>query len=83
MRLITLVGFGGIDGGQKNTPSARFGNMSMMPEKPIRRADGILQESYLLEMRSINGYSGSPAFVHIPPLNLRPGATELKTEYYT
>jgi hypothetical protein len=71
------------DGKLLNAPSARFGNISMMPGLPVLRKDGILQESFLLEMRSLNGYSGSPAFVHIPPLSLRPESQELKSEYNT
>jgi hypothetical protein len=71
------------DGKQKNTPSARFGNISMMPGEPISRSDGLSQESFLLEMRSLNGYSGSPTFVHIPPFSYRPRTKELKTDFYT
>lgn len=71
------------DGKLLNTPSARFGNISMMPGESVRRTDGILQESFLLEMRSLNGYSGSPAFIHIPPFSLRPKTQALRTEYNT
>lgn len=71
------------DGKQKNLPAARFGNIAMMPWVPVEHPDGILQESFLLEMRSLNGYSGSPAFVHIPPFRLLPGAAELNTDSFT
>jgi hypothetical protein len=51
------------EGKQQNTPSARFGNVAQMPIDPIRgkRASGYFdQESFLVEVRSIPGYSGSP-----------------------
>jgi hypothetical protein len=54
------------EGHQKNTPSVRFGNIAQMPGEPIIDDDGIAQESYLVEARSIPGYSGAPVFVHIP-----------------
>jgi hypothetical protein len=57
------------EGRQKNAPSARFGNIAQMPLEPIRgkRASGYFdQESFLVEARSIPGYSGSPVFGYIP-----------------
>jgi hypothetical protein len=54
------------DGKQKNTPTARFGNISMMPDEPIRHPTGIMQESFVVEARSFAGFSGSPVFVWIP-----------------
>ena len=62
------------EGKQKNTPALRFGNLAMMPEEPIRDSNGILQESFLVECRSIPGYSGSPVFVYIPPGAPRPSS---------
>lgn len=61
------------EGKQRNLPSVRFGNISMMPLEPIRNSRGLLQESFLVEARSIGGYSGSPVFVHIPPFAHREG----------
>jgi hypothetical protein len=55
------------EGRQRNTPSARFGNIAMMPDEPILDDNGILQESFLVECRSIPGYSGSPVFVWMAP----------------
>ena len=61
------------EGRQRNLPTARFGEIAMMPWEPITHPTrGINQESYLVEARSISGYSGSPVFVHIPPLTPRP-----------
>jgi hypothetical protein len=63
-----LVGrFVNHEGKQRNTPSVRFGNISMMPSEPIRHPHGYDQESFLVEIRSVSGYSGSPVFVFIPP----------------
>jgi hypothetical protein len=51
------------DGKKINHPSARFGNLSMMPGA-IRHPGGYDQESFAVEMRSISGYSGSPVFIY-------------------
>jgi len=53
-------------GRQKNTPTARFGNISMMPDEPLLHPTGIMQESFVVEARPWSGYSGSPVFVWIP-----------------
>jgi hypothetical protein len=58
--------FVGRDGRQKNTPTVRFGNIAQMPGEPIM-SDGYPQESYLVEARSIPGYSGAPVFLHFSP----------------
>ncbi|HVV60315.1 MAG TPA: serine protease [Pseudolabrys sp.] len=54
------------EGKQQNLPSARFGNIAQMPWEPIV-IDGFPQESFLVEARSIAGYSGSPVFVYCQP----------------
>lgn len=62
------------EGREKNLPTVRFGNIAQMPWEPIRdrRASGpFYQDSYLVEIRSIGGYSGSPVFVHILPGSIR------------
>jgi hypothetical protein len=58
-RLVTAAGR------QKNTPAARFGNLSMMsdPKEPIVLEGGQEQEGFLVECRSLSGFSGSPVFV--------------------
>lgn len=53
------------EGRQRNLPSVRFGNISQMPWEPIV-IDGFPQESFLVEARSISGYSGSPVYVYVP-----------------
>ena len=51
------------DGKEKNHPSVRFGNISMNAAG-LRHPGGYLQESIAVDMRSMSGYSGSPAFVY-------------------
>jgi hypothetical protein len=54
------------EGRQKNSPTARFGNIAQMPREPIR-VGGIDQDCFLVEARSIGGFSGSPVFWHVLP----------------
>jgi hypothetical protein len=61
-----------VDGKQCNTPAARFGNISMMPSEKIKKENGYEQESFLIEMRSLSGFSGSPVFVHMSVHAQRP-----------
>jgi hypothetical protein len=53
------------EGKQQNTPAVRFGNVAMLPLEPIVSPRGIRQESFLIEMRSLPGYSGSPVFSYV------------------
>ena len=63
-----LVGrFVNHEGTQQNTPSVRFGNISMMTGEPVKHDDGYMQESFLVETHSVGGFSGSPVFVYIRP----------------
>ena len=55
------------EGRQRNEPAARFGNIAMMPREKIRQPTGFMQESFLVEMRSHAGYSGSPVHVYRAP----------------
>ncbi|PYV22605.1 MAG: hypothetical protein DMG27_17915 [Acidobacteria bacterium] len=54
-----------VEGRQRNRPVVRFGNLSMMadPSEPVILGDGHEQESFLVECRSLSGFSGSPIFV--------------------
>gem|GEM_PF-2132401 len=45
----------------KNHPVARFGNVAIMPEVLVDQIP-----SYVVEMRSRTGFSGSPVYVYIP-----------------
>ncbi len=54
-----MVGrFIGHEGKQKNLPTVRFGNISMMPEEPIKFPKRPPAKMFLVECRSISGYSG-------------------------
>jgi hypothetical protein len=59
--------FIGHDGRERNQPLARFGNVAMMPGELVEDARGLRVEAFLVEMRSLPGFSGSPVFVHIGP----------------
>ena len=57
------------DGKQRNSPSIRSGRVAMMPGEPVHHPSNPTHEqvSFLVEMRSISGYSGSPVFVRPTP----------------
>lgn len=52
-----------------NIPSARFGNISMLPssEATIKQPTKYEGESFVLDLRSRAGYSGSPVFMYRTP----------------
>jgi len=54
------------EGGPKNVPAARFGNISMMPnlEAPLPQGKLAPVEAFVLDLHSRTGYSGSPVFVY-------------------
>jgi len=52
------------EGKQRNAPAIRFGNIAMMPIEKIVLEDGLAQESFLVEIGSLPGYSGSPVFLY-------------------
>jgi hypothetical protein len=51
---------------KRTPPTARFGNIAQMPNEPviIKRFE---QDCFLVEARSIGGFSGSPVFWHVLP----------------
>jgi hypothetical protein len=55
------------EGRQKNIPSVRFGNIAQMPGEPLILEEGKEQECFLIEGRSIPGFSGAPVFIQIVP----------------
>ena len=55
------------DGNQRNRPVVRFGHIAMLPE-PIKTPRGTTQESFLVEVLSLSGFSGSPVFAHPPSM---------------
>jgi hypothetical protein len=66
------------DGGQTNRPTARFGNISLMPS-PIEQPNHKVADSYCIDLHSRTGYSGSPVFVYRTPA----GDLELAREKYS
>ena len=71
------------EGKQRNLPTVRFGNIAMMPIEPvIMPKTGIRQESFIVEVRSLPGYSGSPVFWYIPDFSRRPGSSRLEARPY-
>jgi hypothetical protein len=64
------------EGRQQNLPTVRFGCVAQMPWEPIKQDTGFEQESFLVEARSIAGYSGSPVFAYIPVFSDREGVED-------
>jgi hypothetical protein len=54
------------DGIEENCPSMRFGNLSMMAAKQIQPT-GYNGNSFVVDMHSRTGYSGSPVFIYRTP----------------
>jgi hypothetical protein len=53
------------EGTSQNRPSARFGVLAMTHGETIRdERSGLEQESFLVEARSLSGFSGSPVFAY-------------------
>lgn len=70
------------DGGQTNIPTTRFGNIAQMPSIIVDEESGRANESYLIETRSIGGFSGSPIFAFIEPFDYSPKKQEIKGAYW-
>jgi hypothetical protein len=52
------------DGAEKNVPAARFGNINVMPQSVQQETGATDCLSFILDMHSRTGYSGSPVFVY-------------------
>jgi hypothetical protein len=61
------------EGKEKNIPSARFGQIAQNPGDKVVVGD-VEQESFLVEVRSIGGFSGSPVYVYLDQWYGRPMA---------
>lgn len=60
------------EGRRRNLPTARFGNIARMPlDEGVIHPRGIEQESFIVEARSLSGFSGSPVFLFIAPFAFR------------
>ena len=55
-------------GEERNQPIIRIGNISMLDGEPVTVEGFGSMDAYLIESRSLGGLSGSPVFVHLPPL---------------
>ena len=55
----------------RNQPLARFGAIAMMPGEPVQDGRNLWVEAYLVEMRSLSGFSGSPVIVYMAPGSYR------------
>jgi hypothetical protein len=60
-----------LPGHRVNRPLVRSGIISGMPEIPIQQRGGVLLDSYIVEMRSRSGFSGSPVYVYLAPPQIR------------
>jgi hypothetical protein len=52
------------EGKAANTPTARFGNIAQLPYERIRTPRGIEQDAFLVDIRALSGYSGSPVLIY-------------------
>jgi len=69
---VVMIGrFIGHEGRESNQPVARFGNIALMPGEPVLSGGGQKVQAFLVEMRSLPGFSGSPVFVYIGPASYR------------
>jgi hypothetical protein len=59
------------DGKQRNEPVLRFGNIAMMPQLILDISRAHQQESFLVEMRTLSGFSGSPVIVYYSTVGQR------------
>jgi hypothetical protein len=55
-------------GTKRNLPVARFGNIAMLPLENLKNGLEKSRPHYLVEMRSVSGFSGSPVIVHYTPV---------------
>jgi hypothetical protein len=76
--VLMLSRFGPLEGKEGNMPFVRFGNISAVPGDPIHQIDrNYDQSSYVVEMRSLSGLSGSPVFLYQPYVSVEDIKTEL------
>jgi hypothetical protein len=68
MEVMILGRFINHEGRQRNFPTARFGTIAARPSEPIlnRHLDNE-KPAFLVEMRSMGGYSGAPVFAMLRP----------------
>ena len=70
----TIGRFVGHDGKQQNSPTVRFGQIAQSNIEPVF-VDNKTQNCFLVESRSIGGFSGSPVFVYLDSAYYRPSVS--------
>lgn len=60
------------DGEAINVPAVRFGNIAVMPQ-PVKQPTGSKLPSYILDLHSRTGFSGSPVFVFHSQMKFKDG----------
>jgi hypothetical protein len=70
------------DGAGTNVPSVRFGHISVMPQ-PITQPTGATRlNSFILDVNSRTGYSGSPVFIfRTPASDITTGSVHIGSPY--
>lgn len=61
----------------KNIPIIRIGNLALLEEEKIKTKYCGYTDAHLIEARSIGGLSGSPVFIHMPPVRVIAGKPQL------
>lgn len=65
------------EGHQRNKPVVRFGNIAMLPDRDALICIGNHEQlAFLVECRSLSGFSGSPAFVSLATRRWMGGITK-------
>jgi hypothetical protein len=67
-------------GDTRNIPIVRIGNIAALAEEKIKTSYGY-HHAYLIEARSIDGLSGSPVFVQLPPVHVHTGSVKFAEGY--
>lgn len=71
------------EGKKQNLPVVRRGIISLMDKEPLmNHYTGLVQDSILVETRSISGFSGSPVIVIVEPLSRRPHTSALSLKWH-
>jgi hypothetical protein len=63
----------------RNAPVVRVGHIAAMPDEPVKTSAGYVA-SYLVEIRSIAGLSGSPVYLNPPDVRVHKGKMQHRTE---
>ena len=78
--VVMLGRFLGHDGTDQNQPTVRFGHLAIANPVQVKQQGRSWQESFVIECRSVTGYSGSPVFIFRPAALLGGGLEPLGLE---